>query len=136
MTIVHVAYCTIALVKNALPPPSSSAVYAQLFYAGAEQFAYSSPCTQSTSNGVNTRTCSGLQYSCISGTTFCGGSKALNLTGTVNSLGRNLTIICDSSSMCHFQQQVLNGLFGQSGLELQGACMTNVLARWSLTRST
>ena len=104
-----------------LSPSGSSAVYAQVFYAGVEQFACSaSPCTQSTYNGVNTWTCSGLQCSCISGTTFCGGSSALNLAGTINSLGGNLTIVCDSSSTCHFQQQVLNGLFGQSGLELQG----------------
>ena len=72
------------------------------------------------SNGANTWVCSGLQCSCISGTTFCGGSSSLNLAGTINSLGGNLTIVCDNSNTCHFQQQVLNGLFGNSGLELQG----------------
>jgi len=72
------------------------------------------------SNGANTWICSGLQCSCISGTSFCGGSSSLNLAGTINSLGGNLTIVCDNSNICHFQQQVLNGLFGKNGLELQG----------------
>ena len=72
------------------------------------------------SNGTNTWICSGLRCSCISGASFCGGSSSLNLAGTINSLDGNLTIVCDNSNTCYFQQQVLSGLFGNSGLELQG----------------
>ncbi|KAL4065187.1 ABC-2 type transporter-domain-containing protein [Scleroderma yunnanense] len=104
-----------------LSPNGSSAAYAQLFYGGVEQFScMASPCTQSSSNGQDTWTCSSLQCACVPNAAFCGGSSSLNLAGTINSLGGDLTVVCDSGNTCHFQQQVLNSLFGQDGLELQG----------------
>lgn len=53
------------------------------------------------------------------------------MTGTINSLTGPLTIICDGSNQCQFQQQVVNGLFGSSGLTLQdcvyGECVTQAI---------
>ncbi|KIJ63345.1 hypothetical protein HYDPIDRAFT_41184 [Hydnomerulius pinastri MD-312] len=104
-----------------LSPDGSSAVYAQLFYAGVEQFSCTaSPCTQSSTNTTDTWTCSNLKCNCIPNTSFCGGVPVTNLTSTVDTLGGSLTIACDNTNTCHFQQQVLDGLFGSSGLAMQG----------------
>ncbi|KAI6046690.1 hypothetical protein EDC04DRAFT_2626574 [Pisolithus marmoratus] len=124
-----------------LSPNGSSAAYAQLFYASVEQFACTaSPCTQSTSSGTDTWTCSNLQCACFEGTAFCGGVPSLNLNATINSLGGTLTVSCDTSNTCHFQQEVLNGLFGSNGLELQGCifgeCVSQAVIDSTNTNST
>ncbi|KAI6125259.1 ABC-2 type transporter-domain-containing protein [Pisolithus croceorrhizus] len=124
-----------------LSPNGSSAAYAQLFYAGVEQFSCTaSPCTQSTSSGTDSWTCSNLQCACFEGTAFCGGVPSLNLNGTINTLSGTLTISCDSSNTCHFQQEVLNNLFGSSGLALQGCvfgeCVSQAVIDSSNTNST
>ncbi|KAH7890070.1 ABC-2 type transporter-domain-containing protein [Phlebopus sp. FC_14] len=115
-----------------LSPDGSSAAYAQLFYAGVEQFSCTAlQCAQSSSGSTNTWTCSQLQCQCIPNTTFCGGVSLTNLTATVNSLTGPLTISCDSTNTCHFEQQVLNSLFGSNGLVLEGCvfgeCVTQAV---------
>lgn len=54
-----------------------------------------------------------------------------NLTSTINSLSGPLTIVCDNTNTCQFQQEVINGLFGSSGLTLQGCvfgeCVTQAV---------
>lgn len=54
-----------------------------------------------------------------------------NLTSTINSLSGPLTIVCDDTNTCQFQQQTINSLFGSSGLTLQGCvygeCVTQAV---------
>lgn len=52
-----------------------------------------------------------------------------NLTSTINTLTGPLTIVCDNTNTCHFQQQVINGLFGSSGLALQGCVFGECVAQ-------
>ncbi|KAF8839854.1 hypothetical protein BDN67DRAFT_931344 [Paxillus ammoniavirescens] len=117
---------------TALSPDGSLAVYAQLFYAGVEQFScIATQCTQSSTNTTDTWTCSNLQCDCIANTTFCGGSSSANLAGALNTLTGTLTIVCDTTNTCHFQQQILNTLFGSSGLAMEncvfGECVTQAV---------
>ncbi|KAF9239156.1 hypothetical protein BU15DRAFT_46984 [Melanogaster broomeanus] len=114
-----------------LSPNGSSAAYAQLFYAGVEQFSCTaSPCTQSSTNTTDTWSCSNLQCNCIVNTTFCGGTQT-NLADVVDTLSGSLTIVCDATNACNFQQQVLNGLFGSNGLSMEncvfGECVTQAV---------
>lgn len=123
-----------------LSPNGSSAAYAQLFYAGVEQFSCTaSPCTQSTSGSTDTWTCSNLQCACFEGTAFCGGVPSLSLNGTINALSGSLTVSCNGDT-CNFEQQVLNGLFGSSGLALQGCvfgeCVSQAVIDSSNANST
>ncbi|KAF9228833.1 hypothetical protein BS17DRAFT_772564 [Gyrodon lividus] len=113
-----------------LSPDGSPAAYAQLFYSGVEQFScVASQCTQSSTSTTDTWSCSNLQCDCLTNTTFCGG--VANLTATINSLTGPLTIACDTTNTCHFQQQILNGLFGSSGLAMEncvfGECVTQAV---------
>lgn len=63
-----------------------------------------------------------------------------NLTSTINSLSGPLTIDCDNTNTCHFQQPTLNSLFGSSGLGLQGCtfgeCVTQAVIDSSNGTST
>ncbi|KAF8129291.1 hypothetical protein EV363DRAFT_1432686 [Boletus edulis] len=95
-----------------LSPNRSPTVYAQLFYSGVEQFfCTASSCTQSSTSTTD------LFYSTVS--------------ITINSLSGPLTIACDNTNNCHFQQEIINGLFGSSGLPLQGCtygeCVTQTV---------
>ncbi|KAG6333232.1 hypothetical protein ID866_5855 [Astraeus odoratus] len=120
-----------------LSPNGSAAAYAQLFYDGVEQFACTaSPCTQSTSDGKDTWVCSDLQCDCFDNTTFCGGSTTLNLAGTIDALGGSLTVACDNSSTCYFQQDILNTIFGSNGLELQGCVYGECVSQAVIDTST
>ncbi|PFH53584.1 hypothetical protein AMATHDRAFT_79061 [Amanita thiersii Skay4041] len=109
---------------------NASTVYAQLFYAGVEQFyCKADSCKQrlvTESSGNTTWSCENLQCTCRSGTTFCGEIPAKNLSGTINGLNGTLEIECGdvdpstSSASCNFKQMLLNKLFGDSGLNLKG----------------
>ncbi|KAH7928164.1 hypothetical protein BV22DRAFT_1083525 [Leucogyrophana mollusca] len=112
----------------------TSSISAQLFYAGIEQFACSaSPCTQSTTNSSSTNTttwtCENLACTCVPNTTFCGGVPVSNLTTTINGLTGTLTITCDTTSTCHFQQSVLQNLFGSAGLAMEGCVFGECVAQ-------
>jgi len=107
----------------------SGTVYAQLLYAGVEQFyCHADSCVQSLNTGsTSDRTsweCSNLQCRCRSGTTFCGGVPASNLTSTINTLGGALGVDCgpidpnSKTSSCFFKQSILQSLFGSQGLAL------------------
>ncbi|THG98054.1 hypothetical protein EW026_g4064 [Hermanssonia centrifuga] len=77
---------------------SNGTVYAQLFYAGVEQF--------------------------YSDSVFC-GSGSLNLAGILHTLSGTLEISCDAPSSnntatCAFKQSVIAQVFGSSGLTLSG----------------
>ncbi|KAJ8489159.1 hypothetical protein ONZ45_g13687 [Pleurotus djamor] len=110
----------------------AGSLYAQLHYAGVEQFyCHADSCIQeldgdnSTSAGV-IWTCQDLQCTCRPDTTFCGGVPETNLTAVINSLGGTLTVGCDSpnndthTSSCSFKQGTLQSLFGAGGLSLDG----------------
>ncbi|RDB24157.1 putative ATP-dependent permease [Hypsizygus marmoreus] len=108
---------------------AAGSAYAQLFYAGVEQFyCHADSCTQSIDNGGSSAdwSCQNLQCTCRVGTTFCGEVASSNLTNTINALSGTLEIACgvvDSSTntaTCHFKQATLQGLFGASGLALNG----------------
>ncbi|KAJ2913577.1 hypothetical protein MD484_g6845, partial [Candolleomyces efflorescens] len=105
---------------------ASGTVVAQLFYDGVEQFyCQSNTCVQSVQNDTNWK-CQNLQCTCRSGTTFCGGVPASNLTGAINGLGGSLEIDCGAvdpstgTATCHFIQSTLQSLFGSAGLVLNG----------------
>ncbi|KAG2354669.1 hypothetical protein BDR07DRAFT_1428658 [Suillus spraguei] len=112
-----------------LSPSTSSSIYAQLMYAGVEQFfCTASPCTQTPSNSIissgdttsSTWTCQNLSCSCIQNATFCGGVPVSNLTSTIDGLTGTLTVACDSTDTCYFQQDVINSVFGSQGLSMEG----------------
>ncbi|KAG2132862.1 uncharacterized protein EDB93DRAFT_894772 [Suillus bovinus] len=122
------------------PSTTSSSIYAQLLYAGVEQFfCTASPCTQTSSNSTtssgnttsSTWTCQNLSCSCIKNATFCGGVPASNLTTTINRLAGTLIVACDSTNTCHFQQDVINSVFGSQGLSMEGCvfgeCVTQAV---------
>jgi len=108
---------------------SAGSVYAQLFYAGVEQFyCHADSCTQDLGNGDGGAdwTCQNLQCTCRRGTTFCGGVTVSDLTKTINALSGTLEIDCGvvdnstNTATCHFKQATLQTLFGSSGLALNG----------------
>ncbi|KAG2359299.1 hypothetical protein BDR07DRAFT_1415403 [Suillus spraguei] len=112
-----------------LSPSTSSSIYAQLMYAGVEQFfCTASPCTQTSSNSTtssgdttsSTWTCQNLSCSCIQNATFCGGVPVSNLTSTIDGLTGTLTVACDITNTCYFQQDVINSVFGSQGLSMEG----------------
>ncbi|KAI0042833.1 hypothetical protein FA95DRAFT_513015 [Auriscalpium vulgare] len=99
----------------------SGSIYAQLWYAGVEQFyCAASTCSQTTTNGSVSWACHDLACTCRPGATFCGGLPAANLTATIDALGGDLTIACDAGGGCAFQQATLQSLFGSQGLPLSG----------------
>ncbi|KAG1865336.1 hypothetical protein F4604DRAFT_1928485 [Suillus subluteus] len=123
-----------------LSPSTSSSIYAQLMYAGVEQFfCTASPCTQTSSNSTtssgnttsSTWTCQNLSCTCIQNATFCGGVPVSNLTGTIDGLTGTLIVACDSTNTCHFQQDVINSVFGSQGLSMEGCvfgeCVTQAV---------
>ncbi|KAJ7671003.1 ABC transporter [Mycena rosella] len=101
---------------------TAGSVFAQLFYAGVEQFyCQADSCTQDLTGGNTNWDCQNLQCTCISSTTFCGGGVS-NITGAINTLSGSLSIECDNSTTCAFKQATLQSLFGSAGLSLSG-CM-------------
>jgi hypothetical protein len=97
-----------------------------MWYDGIEQFyCEANSCSQSVQNssGGATWSCTSLQCTCRRGAAFCGGGS-LNLTDVINGLNGDLTISCDppanGSASCHFQQAVLQSVFGPAGLSLTG----------------
>ncbi|OAX36732.1 hypothetical protein K503DRAFT_772222 [Rhizopogon vinicolor AM-OR11-026] len=119
-----------------LSPSGNSAIYAQLFYAGVEQFFCSAtPCTQTESNtsssASNTWTCENLSCTCVPNATFCGGVPLTNLTSTINALSGTLVVACDSTNTCQFQQNTIAQVFGSQGLAMEGCvfgeCVTQAV---------
>ncbi|KAL0947638.1 hypothetical protein HGRIS_013726 [Hohenbuehelia grisea] len=106
----------------------AGAIYAQLFYAGVEQFyCGADSCTQELdSNGEGTASwmCLNLKCSCRKGTTFCSGVS--DLSGTIDVLSGTLGVSCGTTdnktrtSTCAFKQSTLQSLFGSGGLTLDG----------------
>lgn len=107
---------------------SAGSVYAQLFYAGVEQFYCEADTCSATDDGTGASdwTCNNLQCTCRTDATFCGGVPAFNLTTTINTLSGTLDISCDvpdnttNTATCAFKQSVLESVFGNSGLALAG----------------
>lgn len=117
-------------VPNATSFGDAGTAFAQLFYDGVEQFyCHANSCTQDLSPstpGASKWQCSNLQCTCVSNATFC-GSGSTNLTSAINTLVGTLSIECGAddstnTATCYFKQAVLQGLFGASGLGLNG-CM-------------
>ncbi|KAI5120150.1 hypothetical protein M0805_003637 [Coniferiporia weirii] len=114
----------------------AGSVYAQLWYDGVEQFYCSAgACTQNSASDNSTNwQCSGLQCTCRTNATLCGGGGAVDLTQTIDGLNGDLTISCaapsnDSAVSCGFQQSVLNSLFGSSGLSLSDCTFGECVAQ-------
>ncbi|KAG8858527.1 hypothetical protein FRB96_005199 [Tulasnella sp. 330] len=119
-----------------------NAVLAQLFYDGTETFnCAANNCTQGIDwgSGAVDWQCSNLQCICLPGSSFCGASST-DLTKTINDLGGTLGINCDpptnGSSSCAFQQDVLDQLFGSSGLSLSGCTFGECVQSAIVTRSS
>ncbi|KAI0062057.1 hypothetical protein BV25DRAFT_1825918 [Artomyces pyxidatus] len=115
------------------PQPNSTSfgqdgsIYAQLWYAGVEQFyCTANSCVQTApQNGSSTWDCQNLACTCRPNTTFCGAVALTNLSSTIDTLGGTLTIACDpvttgNTATCAFKQSTLVSLFGSSGLPLTG----------------
>lgn len=113
-------------IPNATTFGTGGSAYAQLFYAGVEQFyCHADSCTQNTKQGNTDWNCQNLQCTCRSKTNFCGGGQT-DLSGAINGLGGNLTISCGTvdtstnTATCGFKQSTLQSLFGSQGLTLNG----------------
>ncbi|KAF7353753.1 putative ATP-dependent permease [Mycena venus] len=102
---------------------SAGTVFAQLFYAGVEQFyCLADTCKQDLATAGQTNwNCQNLKCTCIPKTQFCGAGVS-DLTGTINSLTGTLAIECDNATTCAFKQDTLDQLFGSGGISLSG-CM-------------
>ncbi|KAJ7491144.1 hypothetical protein FB451DRAFT_1222203 [Mycena latifolia] len=108
---------------------AAGTVFAQLFYAGVEQFyCQSDSCIQDLTGGNTNWNCQDLRCNCINNTTFCGGG-ASNITGAIDTLGGELSIECDNSTTCAFKQATLQSLFGSSGLSLSGCIFGECVAQ-------
>jgi len=106
---------------------AAGSIYAQLWYAGVEQFyCQANSCKQvlaSKNQNTTNWNCHNLQCTCISDTTLCGGPSELNLNSTINGLTGDITVSCSglnssNTATCAFQQSVLQSIFGASGLSL------------------
>ncbi|KAG5643567.1 hypothetical protein DXG03_000662 [Asterophora parasitica] len=127
LNIIRTLQPSLTPIPNTTAYGSAGNVYAQLFYAGVEQFyCQADSCTQTLADGAANWNCQNLSCTCREGTTFCGGVPTLSLTKTINSLGGSLDIDCDAvdnstdTATCHFNQEVLRTLFPPSGLALNG----------------
>lgn len=126
-------------IPNATAFGPAGSVIAQLFYDGVEQFyCQADNCTQSlgaSGSGTADWECQNLRCTCRKGTTFCGAVPSTNLTATIDTLGGTLGIKCEAvdptSNMatCNFVQSVLQGLFGESGLTLNGCSFGECVAQ-------
>ncbi|KAF8061676.1 hypothetical protein FPV67DRAFT_1509891 [Lyophyllum atratum] len=129
LNIIRTLQPSLTPIPNATAFGSAGSIQAQLFYSGVEQFyCQADSCSQTLGNdGASAKwACQNLRCTCREGTTFCGGVPATTLVKTINGLSGFLDIDCgviDSSTntaTCHFNQQVLQGLFPPSGLTLNG----------------
>ena len=101
--------------------------YLQLLYNGVEQFyCQATSCAQNLDgSGSSEWSCQDLRCTCISSATFCGGGS-INLNSVINDLSGTSSINCNAidnstgTADCAFQQTTINGLFGSSGLTLNG----------------
>ncbi|KAJ6500671.1 hypothetical protein C8R45DRAFT_76765 [Mycena sanguinolenta] len=123
------------LTPDASPLPNitsfgpAGTVFAQLFYAGIEQFYCSAnSCTQDLTGGNTNWACQNLECTCIPGTQFC-GAGITDLTGTINSLSGSLGINCANSTTCSFQEATLSAVFGSTGLSLNGCTFGECVAQ-------
>ncbi|KAL4251686.1 ATP-binding cassette subfamily G transporter, partial [Pleurotus pulmonarius] len=105
----------------------AGSLYAQLFYAGIEQFyCQADSCAQELDGEGAVWTCQNLQCTCRPNTSFCGAVPATNLTAVINDLGGTLTVSCappnndTRTASCSFGQSTLQALFGSGGLPLDG----------------
>lgn len=114
---------------------SAGSVYAQLFYAGVEQFYCSAhSCTQSLDNSTGSAdwTCTDLACTCVANATFCSGEETL--TSIIDGLSGQLTISCDAPSSdgtasCAFKQATIDSVFGSNGLTLTGCVYGECVAQ-------
>ncbi|KAG6831214.1 hypothetical protein H0H92_012011 [Tricholoma furcatifolium] len=129
LNIIRTLQPSLSPIPNTTSYGVAGTVYAQLFYAGVEQFyCEADNCTQSLGNGSSSANwdCQNLQCTCRPGTTFCGGIPMSNLTATIDALDGTLSIDCDpvdnatNTATCQFGQQTLLQLFPPSGLTLNG----------------
>jgi hypothetical protein len=107
----------------------SGSIYAQLFYAGEEQFyCTADSCTQDITNNNQGSdwNCQNLRCTCIPNATFCGGVPVTNLSSIIDDLSGAVEISCDAqnsqdgTTSCAFKQSVIAQVFGSSGLTLAG----------------
>lgn len=114
---------------------SAGSVYAQLLYAGVEQFYCSAhSCAQSLDNSTGGAdwTCADLACTCVANATFCSGEETL--TGIIDGLSGQLTISCgapgsDGTASCAFKQATVDSVFGSGGLTLTGCVFGECVAQ-------
>ncbi|KZT74033.1 hypothetical protein DAEQUDRAFT_720885 [Daedalea quercina L-15889] len=114
---------------------SAGSVYAQLFYAGVEQFyCNADSCAQTLDNSTGSAdwTCADLECSCVANSTFCSGAESL--ASILNGLSGQLTISCDAPSSngtasCAFKQSTIDSVFGSGGLTLTGCVFGECVAQ-------
>lgn len=122
----------------------NGSMYAQLWYAGVEQFyCGAQSCVQSFSGNASVYTCEDMQCTCRNGTDFCRKGSASDLTSTINTLvNGELTITCSPPSTaggqgsCTFGQKLLNQLFGGNGLEMTGCTFGECVQQYVIDQAT
>ena len=94
LTILRTLNETFTPQPNATSFGVSGTVYAQLWYAGVEQFyCTASSCTQDApDDGTSSWQCHDLACTCRPNTTFCGAVPLTNLTSTIDGLSGDLDI--------------------------------------------
>ncbi|KAJ7221642.1 hypothetical protein GGX14DRAFT_430547 [Mycena pura] len=115
-------------IQNTTSFGTNGTIYAQLFYAGVEQFyCQADTCAQSQTDTNTNWDCQNLKCNCINNTTFCGGVSIGQ--GAINGLSGSLSIECNNSTMCSFKQATLEQLFGSDGLALNGCIFGECVAQ-------
>ena len=101
------------------------------FYCSADS------CAQDLGSGDGSANfnCKDLKCTCRANTTFCGATKAMDLTGIINTLTGTLGISCDAPSAanntatCAFKQDTIQQVFGSAGLTLSGCAFGECIAQ-------
>ncbi|KAJ7063611.1 hypothetical protein C8F01DRAFT_1133693 [Mycena amicta] len=108
---------------------ANGTVYAQLFYAGVEQFyCEADACVQTLDGDASSWVCQDLSCNCFKNSTFCGGGIS-DITFAITGLSGQLTIECTNSTTCAFKQKDLQNVFGPDGLGLNGCTFGECVAQ-------
>lgn len=131
-------------IPNATSFGDAGTAFAQLFYDGVEQFyCQATSCTQKipdSISGASDWQCSDLHCTCRLSTDLCGGGS-LDLSATINALSGTFELACGAvndntnTATCNFKQSVLQSLFGQNGLVLDGCTSGECVAQYVIDKA-
>ncbi|KAF7298507.1 ABC transporter protein [Mycena kentingensis (nom. inval.)] len=130
LNILRTLHPELSPIPNTTSFGSNGSVYAQLLYAGVEQFGCSADnCVQTLGDDSSVWVCQNLGCTCFKNTTFCGGpGGTTDISFAVNGLSGELRIECTGSS-CAFKQKDLDNVFGSGGIGLNGCTFGECVAQ-------